>query len=397
LDNIIAYALDKGELKGNVNVSADRIQLNEWMGTADSTSVTTASSGPFQVPANIDLAVNAKAGAVEYDKVTYRNISGKMQLTDETVLLQNVQAEALDGTMAFNGAYSTKQNKKQPRISMDYAVKDIDIQKAFYAYNTIQKLMPAGQFISGKMNSQFHMVGKLGGDMFPDLSSLTGGGDLLVVQGVLRKFQPLEKLAENLQVNALKDMNLKDLKAHFEFANGKVLVKPFNVKVKDIDMQIGGTHGLDQTMDYFIGMKIPRSYLGNAGNNLLKGLAGEAAKKGVAVNLSEFVDLNVRMTGSMTSPSVKTDLKQSATDMAQALKQQAASFVQQKADSTKKAVTDTLKQVKNRVVNDVKNDILKQLSGNKDSSANKVSLDSTKKKAAETIKGAMNNLFKKKG
>jgi hypothetical protein len=246
------------------------------------------------------------------------------------------------------------------------------------------------------MNSGFKMTGNLGGDMFPQLSSLSGGGNLFLVQGLLRKFLPLEKIAGHLQVDALKDISLKDVKAQFEFANGKVLMKPFSLKVKDIDMQIGGTHGLDQTMDYIIAMKIPRSYLGNAGNNLVNGLAAEAVKKGIPMNLSEVVNLNLHLTGSMTNPVIKTDLKQSATDITQEMKQQASNFVKQKADSVKQSVRDTVKQIKNQVVNDVKKDILNQITGTKDSSGKKPSLDSTKKKAEATIKEGLNNLFKKK-
>jgi hypothetical protein len=396
LDNMVAYALDKGMLQGNINLTADNIQLNEWMGTTTAASATSTTPEPFPVPVNMDVTVNTKAAAVEYDKVTYRNISGRLHLKDETVLLQDVKAEALDGSMTFNGSYSTKENKKQPRISMDYTVKDIDVQKAFLAFNTIQKLMPVGQFISGKMNSGFKMTGNLGGDMFPQLSSLSGGGNLFLVQGLLRKFLPLEKIAGHLQVDALKDISLKDVKAQFEFANGKVLMKPFSLKVKDIDMQIGGTHGLDQTMDYIIAMKIPRSYLGNAGNNLVNGLAAEAVKKGIPLNPGEVVNLNLHLTGSMTNPVIKTDLKQSATDITQEMKQQASNFVKQKADSVKQSVRDTVKQIKNQVVNDVKKDILNQITGTKDSSGKKPSLDSTKKKAEATIKEGLNNLFKKK-
>lgn len=396
LDNIVAYALDKGKLQGTVNLTADNIKLNEWMGTSDNSTPQPVVTGPFLVPANMDIAVNTKAGSVIYDKVTYKNISGRLQVKDEAVYLNDLKAEALAGSMLFNGSYSTKENKKQPRISMAYAVKDIDIQQAFYAFNTVSKLMPVGQFISGKMNSSFQMNGNLGSDLFPQLTSLTGDGNLFLVEGLLRNFEPLQKLAAHLQVNALKEISLKDVKAQFEFANGKVLMKPFSVKVKDIEMQIGGTHGLDKTMDYLIAMKIPRSYLGNAGNNLINGLAGEAAKKGLAINPGEVVNLNVRMTGSMTSPTIKTDLKQSATDITQEMKQQAGAFVKQKADSVKQSVRDTVKQIKNQVVNDVKKDIFNQITGVKDSSGKKPSLDSTKKKAEATIKEGLNNLFKKK-
>ena len=75
-------------------------------------------------------------------------------------------------------------------------------------------------------------------------------------------------------------MALQDIKNSFEFANRKVLVKPFQVKVKDIDMQVGGMHGVDQSIDYAINMKLPRSLLGGQGNVLINNLASQAASKG---------------------------------------------------------------------------------------------------------------------
>ena len=69
------------------------------MGTteaADTSSVMAAtSSEPFLVPKGINFTVNAKAGRVKYDKVTYNNIDGVLVLNDETVKLQNVKTEAL--------------------------------------------------------------------------------------------------------------------------------------------------------------------------------------------------------------------------------------------------------------------------------------------------------------
>ncbi|MGN6164264.1 MAG: hypothetical protein ACTHOF_06975 [Flavisolibacter sp.] len=396
LKNMIAYALHNEELQGIVTVSADKMNLNDWMGTDTTTATGTVSTAPFLVPANMNITVNAKADAVKYDKVTYNNVKGSLLLTDETVRLQNVQTEALDGSVTFDGSYSTKQNKEKPDISLSYDIKNVDVQKAFYAYNTVQKLMPLGKFLAGKVSSQFNMTGKLNGDMFPDLSSLTGNGNLLLVQGVLSKFQPLDKLAVTLNVDALKDVSLKDIKGHFEFANGKVLVKPFNVKLKDIDMEIGGMHGFDQSLDYIIGMKVPRKYLGTSGNALVNNLAVQANSKGIPVSLSDVIDLNVKMSGTISNPVLKTDLKQAAGDVTQELKQQATAFVQAKADSAKQTVKDSLTAVKKQVVEDVKGELIKQLTGNKDSSGKGASLQDTKEKATETLKNTFGNLFKKK-
>ncbi|MES1215205.1 MAG: AsmA-like C-terminal region-containing protein [Bacteroidota bacterium] len=397
LNNLIGYALKDQTLDGTINVSADKMNLNDWMGTDTVTTAsnTSASATPFLVPANINLVLNAKAGQVKYDKVTYNNVNGTLALKDEVVKLQNVNTEALDGTIAFNGSYSTRTNKKEPDIAITYDVKNLDIQKTFYAFNTFQKLMPVGQFLAGKLSSKLTMTGNLKGDMMPDLKSLTGNGDLLLIEGVLKKFQPLDKLAYALQIEQLKDISVKDIKNYIEFANGKVLVKPFTVKVQDIEMQIGGMHGFDQSLDYIIQMKVPRKYLGNDANALINNLATQASSKGIPVKISDIVNLSVKMGGTLTNPTIKTDLKEAAGNITEQLKEQATDFVKAKIDSAKQKTKDSLNVVKNQVVQGVQDEIKNQIFGKKDSTKGS-SLDSTKKKSEETIKNTINSLFKKK-
>ncbi|HLG41260.1 MAG TPA: AsmA-like C-terminal region-containing protein [Chitinophagaceae bacterium] len=400
-NNLVGYAMQDQPLTGTLNVTADKMNLNDWMGTdttgAGSVAATTAAttSDPFIVPSNINLIINAKADKVKYDKVDYNNINGTLVLNDETVKLQNIKTEALDGTVTFNGSYSTKTNKKEPAINLAYDVKDVDVQKAFYSFNTIQKLMPIGQFLAGKLQSQLSMTGNLNGDMMPDLSTLTGKGNLLLIEGLLKKFAPLEKIANTLQIAELKSITIKDIKNYIEFANGKVLVKPFIVKVKDIEMQIGGMHGFDQSIDYAVQMKVPRKYLGNEGNNLLNNLASQATGKGIPVKLGDVVNLNIKMGGKINDPSIKTELKEVAGDAIKDMQQQAVDFAKAKADTVKQTVKDTLTSVKKQVLTDLKEEAKNKLFGNKDSVKTN-NMDDTKKKTEQTVKNTLNSLFNKK-
>ena len=161
-------------------------------------------------------------------------------------------------------------------------------------------------------------------------------------------------------------------------------------------MQIGGMHGFDQSIDYVVAMKVPRKYLGTEGNNLINNLATQASNKGIPVKLGDVVNLNVKMGGSMTNPSIKTDLKEVAGDAVADLKQQAADFAQEKVDAEKQKIKDSVAAVKNQVVNDVKEDLKNKILGNKDSTQKASNVDSTKKKAEQTVKNTFDGLFKKK-
>jgi hypothetical protein len=403
-DNLIGYALKDEALTGVLNVNADKVDLNKLMGTStatataapaakDTTTTTPAASEPFAVPKNINLTLNAKVGDVKYDKVDYKNIAGTIAVKDETVSMKDVKMEALDGTIAMGGTYSTKASKKKPAISLNYDIQNLDIQKTFMAYNTVQKLMPIGQFISGKLTSKLTMNGRLGETMMPDLSSLTGSGSLLLLQGVLNKFAPLDKLASALDLSGFKEITLKDVKSYFDIADGKVFVKPFNVKVQDIDMEIGGKHGLDQSIDYVINMKVPREKLGSKANGLVNNLVTQANSKGIPVKVSDVINFKVNLGGSITNPTVKTDLAGTGNSLADDMKDQARELVEAK----KAAAKDTLQSVKNQAVQAGKDYLTKTLLGQKDSTAAKDTTSKTgRQKAEESVKGLLKGLIKKK-
>lgn len=397
IDNAIGYALKDEPISGNLDVHADKLNLNDFMGT-DTANSDNSASEPFLVPKNVAFTLNAGVDKLTYDKTEYDNVKGTVVIKDETVNLKDLQMNALGGTIGLNGSYSTKNDQKHPDISLAYDVKNLDAEKTFYAFNTVQKLMPVGKFISGTINSQLTMNGRLGSDMMPDLTTLSGKGAVLLLNGFLKKFAPTEKLAQTLNISELSGFALKDIKTYFDFANGKVLVKPFQVKVKGIDMEIGGMHGLDQSINYVIGMKVPRSMMGAQGNALVNNLAQQASPKGIPVKLSDTLNLNVKMEGTITNPTIKTNLNETASSVAEEMKQQAVDFVKNTADTTKKTIADSANAVKNQAIKDIKEEVTKQLlGGQKDSaSASGKPLENTQKNAEKTIKNTLNNLLKKK-
>ena len=407
LDNAIGYMLQNEFLAGNLDLYADQIDLNRFMKAvpADQDSAKKKpASAPFQVPDNLRFLIHARVDKMHYDKVDYSNLSGAIAISDEIIALKDVQMDALDGKLTASGFYSTKKDKKNPDISFNYDVHGLDIQKTFYAFNTVQKIMPMGQYVDGKINSQLSMIGKLNTEMMPDMNTLTGKGNLYFVEGVFKKFAPVEKLASSIHIDQLNGMSLKDVKFSYEFANGKVLVQPFHIKYEGIDMEIGGVHGFDQSIDYVIAMKVPRSMLGSDANNLVNNLVQQAGNKGVAVKVSDYINLKVNMVGTITNPQIKTGLNAAGSDLAAEVKQQAAVFAKQATDSVKAVANaktneakDSAVAIKNQAIKDLQKDMIKAISGQKDSTGGSdKTLGTTQKNAEQTLKNTFDNLFNKK-
>ena len=394
LNNLIGYMLEKQPLTGNLTATADNMNLNEWIGPGSETTSSSSAATAFAVPADVNFTINSTVNKVTYDKVDYENISGTVQLSDEKIQFQNIKTDALDGSILINGSYSTKINKEKPDISLSYDIKNMDVQKAFTAYNTMQFLAPIGRFLSGKLSSQLSMTGNMDGNMMPLLNSLTGKGNLLLLEGVLAKFAPLEKIAAVLDIERLKSISVKDIKNNIEFANGKVLVKPFSIKVKDIEMEIAGFHGLDQSIDYGVKMKLPRSVMGHKGNNLVNDLIAKANAKGIPVKASETVSLQLKVTGTVSNPSVSVNLEQMAADAMKEAEEQAKDFAKAKLDSATKKTRDSLDAVKKQAEEKAKEKLAN--AGIDTTNLNiKNAKDTLKERVKDTLKKKLKNVILK--
>jgi hypothetical protein len=294
----------------------------------------------------------------------------------------------------MSGNYSTKKDKKNPDIQFEYHVENVDVQKTYNAFSMAQKMMPAGKYISGKVTTNLTMTGKLGPDMGPVMNTLSGKGDLLLLNGVLSNFPVTDKIADATHLTQFKTVNLKDMKIFFTFENGRVTVQPYKMKIGDIDAEIAGSHGFDQTMKYGANLSVPRSMMGAQANAMVEGLLGQAASKGVPIKLGDKVNLTVNITGTTTSPKVETNLKNVAGDAVTSVKEEIKKEVAKKIDSVKNVVRDTVKAIKAEVTTKAKEaakEEVKQLL----TDPNKKPADAVKD-AGEKAKEGLKGLFKKK-
>jgi hypothetical protein len=107
----------------------------------------------------------------------------------------------------------------------------------------------------------------------------------------------------------------------------------------------------------------------------------------------------VNLGGTITNPTVKTDLANMAGSLTDQLKDQAKSFVEEKkaaADSAvavaKQAAKDTLQSIKKDLAEQAKEELAKRLSGEKDTTEKK----DTKKEVEDKAKGLLKGILIKK-
>ncbi len=325
LENLYGFVFKNQELKGNFNLNSNQLAVSDFMTSKTDAKKQTKANEAMKIPAFLNCSLTAKANTVLYDNLVLKNVSGKVIIKDQKATLENGKTDIFGGLITFNGEVSTKE--KISKFNMDLELNGVDIAQTFTQLDMMKKIAPIAGVINGKLNSKIKVSGNLNDkEMTPDLKSITGDlmGQLLSTTVNSSNSTLLTALDNKLGFVDLKKLNLNDLKAALTFKDGKVNVKPFDIKYQDIKATIGGSHGFDQLMNYNVKLDVPSKYLGTEINNLIGKLTPTDAKK------FETIPINAILTGNFKNPNITTDVKQATTTLVTNLvKQQKDKLIQQ--------------------------------------------------------------------
>ena len=325
LENFYGFVFKNQELKGNFNLNSNQLAVSDFMTSKTDAKKQTKANEAMKIPAFLNCSLTANANTVLYDNLVLKNVSGKVIIKDQKATLENGKTNIFGGLITFNGEVSTKE--KISKFNMDLELNGVDIAQTFTQLDMMKKIAPIAGVINGKLNSKIKVSGNLNDkEMTPDLKSITGDlmGQLLSTTVNSSNSTLLTALDNKLGFVDLKKLNLNDLKAALTFKDGKVNVKPFDIKYQDIKATIGGSHGFDQLMNYNVKLDVPSKYLGTEINNLIGKLTPTDAKK------FETIPINAILTGNFKNPNITTDVKQATTTLVTNLvKQQKDKLIQQ--------------------------------------------------------------------
>jgi hypothetical protein len=356
INNYLNYFFKKNQaLQGNFNVSSGLIDINELIGPSvkkGEGAKSDAKLSVFEVPGNIDFNLTATAGRILYDNYDISNAKGMLVVKDKTIYFKDMGMNMLDGKVNMNGSYATTDPKK-PKVDVDFSIEKMDIQKAFTAFNTVKLLAPVAKFAKGVFSTNLKFNSDLDQHMMPVYSSINAEGLTNIIQAVLDGFEPLNKLASALSSDKFKKLELNNVLTKFRIKDGRLNVAPFDVKKEGVVMNVQGSNGLDQTMDYQLGLNVPRAMLGAKANETANAFIAKLnSKAGTNVTVSETIKVNAVLGGTILKPTInlkygagdaKTEAKTVVSQVVADKKEELKTVVQAKADTLKSQATEKVK------------------------------------------------------
>ncbi|HKG07841.1 MAG TPA: AsmA-like C-terminal region-containing protein [Pedobacter sp.] len=364
VNNYLSYFFKKNQaLQGTFNVSSNLLDVNELMGPETTTAGTKrdAKLAVFEVPGNIDFTMSAIADRILYDNYDISNAKGALTIKDKTIYFKNMGMNMLDGTLKMNGSYATIDPKK-PNVDIDFGIEKMDIQKAFTAFNTVKLLAPVAKFAKGAFSTSLKFSSDLDQHMMPVYSSINAEGLTNIIQAVIEGFEPLNKLASSLSSDKIKKLELNNVLSKFAIRDGRLNIAPFNISKEGIVMNVQGSNGLDQSMDYQLGLNIPRAMLGAKANETANSFIAKLNNKaGTNVAISETIKVNAVLGGTILKPTIS--LKYAAGDTKAEAKGMVTQVVAEKKEELKVVAQAKIDTVKAKATEKVKTAVADKLKG----------------------------------
>ncbi|SDK66144.1 AsmA family protein [Catalinimonas alkaloidigena] len=343
VSNYIGYLFGENQtIRGKMDFRSNQFDVNEWMSDEETSETDTAAvTEPFEVPQDVDFTLTTAIQKVLYDNMELTNVKGDVIVRDGTVRMQGLSFGTLGGTIVMNGTYDSR-NLSMPSFDFDMDINQVSIPQAYQTFNTVQALAPVAKAMSGNFNTKFKLAGNLDSGMNPMYNTLDGGGLISLVGASVKDLGLLQKINSVTKLNAPTNVDLRDVKIQAEVEDGKAVFNPFDVKVGDFKMTIGGSNSFTGAIDYLTQVEVPAGKVGGAVTSTLSSLIGQE------INAPEKLLMNFNVGGTYDDPKVSlagvngvggsgTTTKEAVTEAVKEKVDDLKEQAQAKADSARKA------------------------------------------------------------
>lgn len=263
LTDYLGYLLRGDRLSGRLYVKSELLDLNEIMAAMPASDENAGEEAPaeptraLEVPRNLNLSLNTDLRKVLFEKMVIADLTGEMSLSDGTLSLNRLALGVFGGKATASGSYSTAADPARPALKLNANITGASFQKTFEELETVQKLVPLFAKTGGDYALSLDMRTSLDAEMSPDLQSLNASGEIKSANIHVQNIEAFDALAKALGNDDLRKIEAKDVAIRFAIKDGRITTQPFDLKMGGININLSGSTGLDQTIDYKARVAIP--------------------------------------------------------------------------------------------------------------------------------------------
>lgn len=345
ISNFLPYYFGKEIIEGNLEVASKKLDLRELLPNSteekqeavkDSTASVKLTPEQLDLFRRISFAMRLQIDDLFFQEYEMTKAGGRIDIKDGEVRIGNLGCVLFGGDARISGLLNLKTESYSS--ALDVNVKDFDVAACAQGTKMVRDLVPGIEYCTGHVGVKFTSNCSLDESFAPRLETVNATGRLDVGELAIKNAPLFLKFGEVLGNNDLANPTFKGGSANFEIEKGTLTIEPYNLKIKEVEGNIGGQVKLDQTMDMRLNATLPSSMLGKLGTSLSSLVSGYVKDFAMPAKLPVWI----RATGNIASPKIDFGLDKVGTDNAKELVKEKVAEVIDKAKDRAKEEADKL-------------------------------------------------------
>ena len=300
LEGFIPYLLqktDKMYVRGDLNSST--MLFSELMTIKDISKGESTTS----LPEWVSVDINSYVTDFTYDTFNATNLSGKIQYNNQVLKGMNLIANSLEGH--FHGGFVlTEPTNNYLVLKANLEFDDINIRKSFESFQNFNQDFIHQNELNGLGTAELDIEAHWKPSFIFNDKKLKIKSHLVIEEGELIAFKPLENLSSFVSLDDLKHVKFSTLENTIEVENKVITIPAMEIKSSALSVFLSGTHTFEQEIDYSIKLLLSEllSNTFRKKNTTINNEFGEVNEEGQI-----FTTVYLKMTGNTDDPIISFD------------------------------------------------------------------------------------------
>ncbi|MBW3545139.1 MAG: DUF3971 domain-containing protein, partial [Bacteroidetes bacterium] len=263
--NIFAYLLLEDQpIAIEADLQSDFLDLDELLADANAAEKQTlkATAGEvevekyyaFDIRPYLNLYFNCQVRQLRFDRFKAGDVAGELVVEKGVAYVKGGRLKAAGGRMQVNGHIDARK-PKDVSVTGKAHFEGINADSVFYIFHNFNQDFLVDRHLKGKVTADVNASMEFDKKLRFRYEKLVVESDMLVINGRLKDFEPMQALSAFISGQRLSDISFSNITSKVSVRNNTIYL-PATVVASDITrVTIQGTHTFDQHIDY--GIKVP--------------------------------------------------------------------------------------------------------------------------------------------
>lgn len=215
---------------------------------------TSSSNEEYNIPANLNLVLDAEIKNFSFGKFNAENINGNFELKNQKAMVSEMKFETMEGAAEINALADA--SGKELEVTLQTELINIHVRKMFASLNNFGQATLVDKNISGYVTASIDFLGNWNKKLEPMLSTIVSSAKFNIEKGELIDFKPLESLARFVDIQELKRIKFASLNSKIDIRNSTIFIPQTTIKNSVLNIDFNGTHTFNNDVDYHIRLLI---------------------------------------------------------------------------------------------------------------------------------------------